>query len=306
MECNYNFESQQTYPNLVNYKGIHHNEEDTATKYFDKETGAHFKFSVLCSKLKSIKNSSEKGKQPVLNLRKMKSKLTVLKIRQKLKNRQMEKNPIGPNKKMKYNEPFPLEVAHDRRLSDQNSGKPHLKPIIISSHQHLQSSKQNKNINDFKPNYRDKIIRMRMNRKFIKQNLSQCMKGSSPSQIVSTLQTSKENSLSDHRQQFVRTRDTSNSRPSRVAQVRTPSTFLSRKSKDKILSLACLKESRNLEFANKRSNLQSKLPKIVTKTPNLRDDIRSITSFSKNANANEVSTCPKAIQNHGLYFKAVI
>lgn len=70
---------------LDNFKGIHFNEQEGGSKYFDEETGAHFNFQELCTKLNLAKKvTEERENKPIVKIRSKKSKLTVIKIKQKL------------------------------------------------------------------------------------------------------------------------------------------------------------------------------------------------------------------------------
>ena len=67
------------------YKGIYQDDTDKQKKYFDEETGAHFNFKDLFSKLNNIKNQEkERTQTPIIRINKKKPKITIMKIKQRI------------------------------------------------------------------------------------------------------------------------------------------------------------------------------------------------------------------------------
>lgn len=60
-----------------------------------------------------------------------------------------------------------------------------MKPKVVSSSHHVKDMKKVKNINDLKPNFKKKIFRMKMTKKFAKKNFSQISKDFKEEKILS-------------------------------------------------------------------------------------------------------------------------
>ncbi|CAI2373478.1 unnamed protein product [Moneuplotes crassus] len=277
MELDFNFEEDQTNTNLDNYKGIHHDDPEQSQKYFDQETGAHFNYKEACSKLQIFKRRiEEKENKPILKLRNKKSKFTVIRIKPKKKiSGLQEKYITSKAEQLQPLYPLHLKSNQGKLLFDQERKKSHTRPAVLSSLDHIQAFKKIKNISDLKPNYKEKIIRMKMAKGILKKEFSHLVKQNKTgsNKIMSTCQYLKKGSISDQKQTPLRTRDTSRSKSTQLEQMKTVNAFLMMKAKEKMLPKLCKKDSRNVKMLKKRSNFQSEFPKIKTRSSDshLRD-----------------------------------